>query len=135
MAGKTFQFRLITPQGKLMDGQAVSAVIPAHDGQLGVLPDRAAMVVKLGMGELTVRSADDKTGAGGSRAFMIEEGFAQMVNNKLTVLTPRAAGVETLVESEAQSELHKAEAGGTQRDKDRARVKVRLARSAAGKGI
>ncbi|MFN0011120.1 MAG: FoF1 ATP synthase subunit delta/epsilon [Phycisphaerales bacterium] len=130
MAGKTFEFRLITPQGKLMETQALSAVIPAHDGQLGVLPDRAAMVVKLGMGELTVRAADDK-----SRAFMIEEGFAQMVNNKLTVLSTRAAGLETLVESEAQSELQKAEAGGTQRDKDRARVKVRLARSAAGKGI
>ena len=90
MAGKSFQFRLITPQGKLLDTQALSVNLPAHDGQLGVLPDRAAMVVKLGTGTLSVRAADDKPGSLG-RSFALDGGFAQMVSNKLTVLSTRAA--------------------------------------------
>ncbi len=86
MAGKTFQFKLITPAGKLLDAAAVSVNLPAHDGQLGVLPDRAAMVTKLGKGTLTVRTAE----GGAGRNFSLDGGFAQMVSNKLTVLSTRA---------------------------------------------
>ncbi len=88
MAGKTFQFRLITPQGKVLDTAAVAANLPAHDGQLGVLPDRAAMVVKLGTGTLTVQPADAR--AGGAKAYSVSGGFAQMVSNRLTVLSTKA---------------------------------------------
>lgn len=95
MAGKTFAFRLITPQGKLLETKAVSAVLPAHDGELGVLPDRAAMVIKLGRGSLRVQTADERgtPGGGGTKQFTLQEGFAQMVNNKLTVLSTKAQEV------------------------------------------
>ncbi|MGQ0628857.1 MAG: FoF1 ATP synthase subunit delta/epsilon [Phycisphaerales bacterium] len=144
MAARTFQFRLITPQGKLIDSPATYASLPAHDGLMGVLPNRAPMVVKLGLGELKVDVADEKQGAGGSRAFLVEDGFAQMAGNKLTILAARAAGVETLTESGAAQELAaaeakrpegRAEAERVNKDRERARVKLRLARSAAGKPI
>ena len=93
MAGKTFAFRLITPQGKLLETQAVSAVLPAHDGELGVLPDRAAMVIKLGKGSLRVQAADERGTPGATKQFTLQEGFAQMVNNKLTVLSTKAQEV------------------------------------------
>ncbi len=142
MAGKTFQFRLITPQGKLLDTKASYASLPAHDGLMGILPDRAAMVVKLGIGELSVNCEGDK-GAGGDRAFVVEEGFAQMVNNRLTILTSRATAAENLTESEAGAELAEAnarkpgtsDAAKVQRDRQVAQAKVRTARSRAGKGI
>lgn len=139
MAGKSFQFRLITPAGKLIDAQATSAMLPAHDGLMGILANRSPLVVKLGLGELKVDIADDKSG---SRSFMVEDGFAQMAANKLTVLAARAAGVETLSEVDAQAELAAAEArkpanaadaARVTRDKERARVKLRLARSAKGR--
>jgi F-type H+-transporting ATPase subunit epsilon len=144
VAGKTFQFRLITPQGKLIDAPATYASLPAHDGLMGVLANRAPMVVKLGLGELKVDVSEDKGEKGGSRAFMVEDGFAQMAGNRLTVLAARAAGVETLVASEAQTELaaadarkpaDKNDAEKITRERDRARLKLRLARGAAGKAI
>lgn len=148
MAGKTFQFRLITPQGKLLDSKASYASLPAHDGLMGVLPDRAAMVVKLGIGELSVTCESDKAaasggGGGGERAYVIEEGFAQMVGNRLTILTSRATPAEQLTESEASAELAEAsarkagpgEAAKVQRDRAVAQAKVRTARARAGKGI
>ncbi len=144
MAGKSFQFRLITPAGKLIDAAATSATLPAHDGLIGILANRAPIVVKLGIGELKVDIAGDKDGHGGTRAFMVEDGFAQMADNKLTVLAARATSIETLSETDAQAELAAAEARKPAdsadaqritRDKSRARIKLRLARSASGKGI
>jgi len=153
MAAKSFEFRLITPQGKLLDSVVSSVAIPAHDGSMGQLPNHAAFVVKLGLGELRINFAPDPRAApgsnqGGSRAYLVEDGFAQMVDNRLTVLTTRAIPVEQLTESDAQAELNKAEAAkpentslsaatALRRDRDRARLKLRLAlaRARAGKGI
>jgi F-type H+-transporting ATPase subunit epsilon len=154
LAAKTFQFRLITPQGKLIDAKATSAAIPAHDGSMGVLPDRAPIVVKLGLGELKVTCAEETgakgdgplkpVAAGGTRGFVIEEGFAQMSGNRLTVLTTKAFAAEMLNETDASAELAKAEAKKPEspagqarltRERDLARLKVRVAKSRAGKGI
>jgi F-type H+-transporting ATPase subunit epsilon len=154
LAGKTFQFRLITPQGKLIDAKATAASIPAHDGSLGVLPDRAPMVLKLGTGELKVTCAEEtgsKTegslkpvAAGGTRGFVIDEGFAQMAGNRLTVLTTKAFAAEALSESDSAAELatleaRKPESAGDQarltHDRDLARLKLRVAKSRVGKGI
>lgn len=148
MARKTFQFRLVTPQGRLLDSAAVAASIPAWDGMLGVLPDRAPIVTKLGMGVLRVDLTDPKgAGEGGSRTFLVEDGFLQMVDNRLTVLTTRATAGEAITESEAQAELAEAEARRLperatvadverlERDRERARVKLRMARTIRAGGI
>lgn len=146
MAAKSFKIQLVTPQGKLLDAQATSCTLPAHDGSMGVLANRAPMVVKLGMGPLRVAFADSAAGQGGSREYLVEDGFAHMVDNKLLVLTSRAIPSEQIVEADAQAELSAAEskkpadtsraqADALRKDRDRARIKVRLARSRAGKGI
>ena len=133
MAAKTFQFRLITPQGKLLEGPATYASIPAHDGLMGILPNRAAMVVKLGLGELKVELAD------GMKSYLIDEGFAQMATNRLTVLAARANDVAELNAAEAKAELaaadarrpaDKTDADKIKHDKERARAKMRLAKTA-----
>lgn len=145
MAGKSFQFKLITPQGKLLDQPATGTNIPRHDGMAGQLAGHAPFVVKLGLGELRVDLE-----AGGSRSFVIEGGFAQMVNNRLTVLTSGATPAESLTETEAQAELDgvlaKRPAPGTSPAataamdqfrfaRERAERKLKLAKSRAGKGI
>ena len=84
MADKTFQFRLVTPQGKLIDAAATYASVPAHDGSIGFLPNRAPIVFKLGKGKLEVELAD------GGKSFKIADGFGQMVDNRLTILTTKA---------------------------------------------
>lgn len=147
MAAKSFRCRLITPVAQVLDEQVVSAVIPAWDGLMGFLPDRAPIVAKLGLGELSLEFADSK-GKGGSRSFLVEDGFAQMVNNKLTILAARAIPTETLTAAEAAAELKEAEArrpdpsknakveaDRISADRNRARLKVRLAAKSGGRGI
>ncbi|MBY0307834.1 MAG: F0F1 ATP synthase subunit epsilon [Phycisphaerales bacterium] len=145
MSDKSFAIRLVTPAGKLLDGRATYAMVPAHDGLTGFQPNRAPIVFELGLGELRVDFAGEgKTAGGGSRSYLIEDGFGQMANNRLTVLTTKAWPVEEIDEGAASAELAavegRAASGGKEmtawnRDRERAQAKVRLARLAAGKGI
>lgn len=141
MAAPSFQCVLITPTAKVLDEAVTYASIPAWDGLFGVLPNRAPIVAKLGLGELRLQFADTGKAAGGSRSFLVEDGFVQMVNNRLTVLAARAIPTETISLGDARGELAAAESKSVpenapdrrsaserlSRDRERARVKVRLA--------
>ncbi len=136
---KSFNCKLITPEARLVDADAIYVSVPAHDGLMGILPNRAPFVAKLGLGELTIRHAE-----GGDRSFLLDGGFGQMVGDTLRILAERATPVEKLVLSDAEAELAEASAR-TATDPDemdritherqRARLKVRLARDARSRGI
>ena len=67
--------------------ESVSGVVlPAHDGQIGILTGRAPLLVRLGDGKLTATLAK-----GGERLFHVKGGVAQMKGSKLTVLTESAS--------------------------------------------
>jgi len=139
--------RLISPEKCLLDGKVAFASIPAWDGSLGVYPLHAPLVTRLGMGELRLDVADGKQGRGGSRSYLVEGGFVQIVNDTLTILAELAVPAETLSESDAQAELKEAEARAPAEDADpreleriqsRRRLaakKLELARTWKGKGI
>lgn len=141
MAEKTFRCRLITPVSKIFDEPVKYVSLPAWDGLMGVLPNHAPLVAKLGLGELRVDFPDRDGARGGRRTYLVEDGFVQMINNKLTILAGQAIPAETLVESEANAELAEAQArrptpgsdsarqmDQISRDRARARLKLRLAR-------
>jgi F-type H+-transporting ATPase subunit epsilon len=87
---KTFRCRLITPTAQVLDDQVIYASVPAWDGLFGVLPGRAPIVAKLGKGTLRLDYPTGGQGPSGSKAFAVEDGFVQMVNNKLTILATKA---------------------------------------------
>lgn len=136
---KTFNCRLITPEARLTDAEATYVSVPAYDGLMGILPRRAPFVAKLGLGELTIRHSE-----GGDRTYLLDGGFGQMSGDSLTILAEHAIPVEKLDLAEAEAELAEASARKAQdgedmatitRERDRARLKVRLAREAKGRGI
>ncbi len=145
MAATTFRCRLITPDAVVLDEPVVGAIVPAWDGLLGVLPNRAPIVAQLGSGELRLDFADKGGAKGGSRAFFVDDGFVQMVENQLTILAAKAIAAEQLSESDAQTELNALNAKPTEglppaaaerlsSDKRRAQAKVRTAKSFKSRG-
>lgn len=131
----TFRCRVITPEARILDEECASAVAPMHDGQMGFLPNRAAIVGKMGVGELRVTLAKGET-----RSYLVDDGFLQMVNNKMTVLAALAIPTDTINARDAQAELAEASARvpkqGDRLDaervrtaQNRARAKVALAKS------
>ena len=56
----TFPFTLITPEGKLFQGETVSVTAPGELGEFGVLARHAPMVSALKRGILKVKSSDQE---------------------------------------------------------------------------
>ncbi len=80
-----FQCVVVTPEQQALDESVTQAILPAHDGEIGILTDHAPLLVKLGLGSLRL----DLPG-GGRRVLYIEGGVAQMKDDRLTILTQQA---------------------------------------------
>ena len=104
-AAMSFQCTVVTPEQQALDESAEQVVLPAHDGQLGILTGRAPLLVKLGVGAMRVDLA-----GGGRKLFLIDGGVAQMRDDKLTVLTTLATAADQIDVAAARAELQKAEA-------------------------
>src|SRR5947209_4036077 len=81
---RILQCAVVTPERAVLDEPADFVALPMYDGELGVLPGRAALIGRLGIGELRMRR-----GSATKRLF-VDGGFAQVRDNVVTVLTPNA---------------------------------------------
>ncbi len=124
---ETFHCSVVTPERAVLECDATSAVFPAHDGEVGILPRRAPLLCRLGTGILRVETE------GKPRRFFIDGGFGQMVDNKLTLLTEQARATDEIKLEAARQALDDARAlpvedGYDQRQVaiERARVQVKL---------
>ena len=149
MAQDSFRCRLVTPTAELVDEPVVYANVPLHDGLMGFAPGRAPIVAELGMGELHLSYAATASGGGaGEQSFLIEGGFAKMSDEGLTILAEVAIPAEQITPTDADAELREAEARTMpddaedkaamaeqiRVDRERARLKVRIASKARAAG-
>jgi F-type H+-transporting ATPase subunit epsilon len=127
---RTLQCVVVTPERALVDEPADFVALPMLDGELGVLPGRAALIGRLGCGELRIRRGND------THRYFVDGGFAQVRADTVTVLTSRAlkaseinvhaaeqalqAALEHAATPQAQEEHRKAQ--------ERARAQLRMAR-------
>jgi F-type H+-transporting ATPase subunit epsilon len=102
----SFQVTIVTPEQQVLDETVDGVILPAHDGQIGILSNRAPLLVKLGQGplELTQRQSQRP------RLFYVEGGIAQMKDNRLTVLTQIAIPADQISAETARAELAEATA-------------------------
>lgn len=75
---------VISPEKVLYEGEADSLVVPAYDGEVGVLTGHAPMMTLLGRGEL-------RLGGATPRRFAVEGGFMQVADDEVRIVTERAA--------------------------------------------
>jgi F-type H+-transporting ATPase subunit epsilon len=78
---------VISPEAAVFDGEADAVVAPAHDGEVGILPNHAPMMTILGTGELVIRAGT------ATRRFRVQGGFLQVVKNRVRVLAESVQGV------------------------------------------
>ena len=96
---------VITPEARVLDGQATYVSVPLWDGKAGFERMTGAMVAKLGMGELRV----DMEG-GNTKRWFVDGGFVQNVDNELKILARDAKSADALDEAEVKAELAEANA-------------------------
>jgi F-type H+-transporting ATPase subunit epsilon len=100
-----FQCIVVTPEQQVLDESIIQAIVPAHDGKVGVLTNRAPLLMKLGLGEMRLDLP-----SGQKRTFYVEGGVAQVKENKLTILTQEATPAANINAEDARAELAEAEA-------------------------
>ncbi|MBN1344227.1 MAG: ATP synthase F1 subunit epsilon [Phycisphaerae bacterium] len=93
---------VITPDRQVLDVSAQSVVLPAHDGQIGVLRNRAPLLCKLGIGVLKLQTG------GKERKLFVDGGFAQVRENDVTVLTTDALEPNQIDRGSAEAALSSA---------------------------
>ncbi len=93
---------VITPDRQVLDVTADSVVMPAHDGLIGILRGRAPLLCKLGIGIVKLVTG------GQERRLFVDGGFAQVRDNKVTILTSAALEPEQIERSAAEAALKSA---------------------------
>lgn len=101
----TFQLELVSPEKLLLSRAVEMAVLPATEGELGVLPGHAPMIITLGSGVIRVTEGGQVT----ERLF-VGGGFAEITAERCTVLAVEATPVAQLSKADANLRLREAEA-------------------------
>jgi len=81
---------VVTPEQTVLDTTTDFVALPLYDGEIGIAPDHAPMIGRLGYGELRIGHAP------GSERLYIDGGFVQVVDNVVSVLTNRALPIARL---------------------------------------
>jgi len=133
-----------TPEGLVHQGEARKVIVPALDGELGILSRHAPLIAMLGVGELRVTPA-----AGGESYFFIAGGFLQVLKDRVVVLATRAEPQAAIDRAQAEDELRQLradavpprssiparEARSEKIRAARARLKVATRRMGDGRGL
>lgn len=98
-----FQCVVVTPEQQAFDARVTQAIVPAHDGLIGILDGRAPILMKIGVGPLRL-DLPDRT----QQFFLIDGGVAQMKDEVLTILTDRAIAASEIDAESARAEFNEA---------------------------
>ena len=88
MAG-TFRFELVSPEKVLLSEDVEHVVLPGVDGDLGVLPGHAPLVVTLRPGTISVIGSSGTA----TRRIFVKDGFAEFTPDTLNVLAEQAVNL------------------------------------------
>jgi F-type H+-transporting ATPase subunit epsilon len=128
---------VVTPERAVVDEVVEFVALPMYDGELGVAPGRAALIGRLGFGELRTRRGTT------IHRYFVDGGFAQVRGNVVTVLTPRALKAEEIDLAAATRALEAAQGPAPSPEaqveqwkaQERARAQIRIAqRTSEGVG-
>ena len=131
MSDKQVRCIVVTPEKTALEASCDSLTLPLYDGEFGILPGRAPMVGRLGLGLLKMRNGTSTTD------WFVDGGFVQVTRDGVFVLTDRLLKPDQIDKKQAEEDLAKAMTIKTnsqethalkERTLTQARAKMRLAK-------
>jgi len=122
------RLEIVTPEAKSFSDDVDSVVIPGVEGELGVLPMHAPLMTLLEPGELRVMKNGEET------RLAVGEGFVEITQEKIAVLTDMAVKESDIDETAAEEAIRRAEESMRSErmsDEEQATTKAALMRSLA----
>ena len=122
---------IVSPDRLLLSQPVDMVVMPAAEGEMGVLPGHAPMIVLLQGGTITLHEGGRAT----SRLY-VSGGFAEVTPERCTVLADEAVPTTELSRAQAQTRLQEAEAAYAAADRmDVAALDAAMARTQAARAM
>ena len=100
----TFWIKVIASDHVFYNGNCEALVVPAHDGEVGILPHREAMILAIQEGELKFRIPGEQE----YHHAVVGLGIVQVANNRVTVVVDTAERPEDIDEVRAKQALERA---------------------------
>ena len=102
----TFWLKIVASDHVFFNGSCEALVVPAHDGEVGILPHREAMILAIQEGELRFRTPESN---GQWRKAVVGLGIVQVANNRVTVIVDTAERPEDIDRNRALAAKQRAE--------------------------
>ena len=118
---------VITPDRVVWDATADELILPSSTGQLGILADHAPLLTALDIGVMRLKTD------GNWASIVLMEGFAEVENNKVTILCNGAEEGSSIDRTAAESDLEKVtllvDEAETKKEKIEATIQLRKAKA------
>ena len=101
---KKLRLQITTPQKPVLDKEVDFVVLPAYEGEMGILPGHAPYVAILNYGELRY------TIEGQEETFALMGGLAEIANNEVSVFAEDIALAREVDEEAAKQKIEQAKA-------------------------
>jgi len=119
--------RVITPDKVVWDAAAEEIILPSSTGQLGILADHAPLLTALDIGVMRLKNDGNWT------SIVLMEGFAEVENNKVTILCNGAEEASLINKTAAQEELERVtllvDQAETKKEKIEATIELRKSKA------
>ena len=101
----TFWLKIVASDHIFYNGNCETLVVPAHDGEFGILPHHEAMILAVQEGGLRFRVPQETQW----REAIVGRGIVQVANNRVTMLVDTAERPEDIDAVRAREALERAE--------------------------
>ena len=99
-----FKLEIVNPEKSfLLKDDVTEAVIPAYEGEMGILKDHISLIsfLKPGLIKIFSKGAEDK--------FFVEDGIVEFKDNNLTILTSSISNINDMKKERIDTILSEAE--------------------------
>lgn len=96
--------KIVTPEKLIFDEEVTGVNAPTEDGEIGILPNHINLMSKLKPGELIIKKS------GKAESMAVGNGFLQMTDNVLTIMTDLAVSEAGIDEKAIEEARKRAEA-------------------------
>ena len=97
------RLRLVTPSRLLLDQEVDEVTVPGALGELGILPNHISFLTSLDIGEMSYKEGAERI------RLALSGGYAEVLDNVMTVLANAAEFAEEINVERAQSARRRAE--------------------------
>ena len=102
--GEEFKIEIVNPEKSFLSKEDVTeVVVPAFEGEMGILKDHISIISFLKPGIITIYAKS------GEERFYVEDGIVEFKNNNLSVLTSSIFSLKEIEKNKLQDLLKKAE--------------------------